>query len=79
VNPTNAALFTGVIVVGGNWAQGKGLQLQHLAAAVFYGIMLTGLSAINEQLASQFATIVLISAGFIYIVPIAKGLGVVKK
>ena len=78
MSPISTGLATGVVVIGGNWAQGKGLGLDKLAAALFYTVMLVGLSAVNENFASQVALLVLVAAMIAYTIPIVKGLGLAK-
>lgn len=63
---TAAMFWTGVAVVGGKWTQNKGLDLKAGVAVIFLTMMLMGLSSVNEDLASAFATLILIGAVLFY-------------
>jgi hypothetical protein len=61
-------MWTAAAVVGGRWAGAKGnaSNLQVGVALLFLTLFLTGLSAVNGDLASALATLILISALLLY-------------
>jgi len=66
---------TGIIVLAGRWANDKPIDVKTAIGIGVYALGIAGLAATNEKLASQFATLVLISAGFLYVIPLASKLG----
>lgn len=78
MNVTNAAVLTGVIVVAGHWAQDKQLNVR---IAIGTGGLAIGLAIMNDSapdLASKFATLIVIAAVFLYGPAIVKKAGLVK-
>lgn len=68
---------TGIIVLGGRWSTGKAIDVRAAIGIGVYALAIAGIAAANPKLASQFASLVLISAGFIYAVPVATKLGII--
>jgi len=66
---------TGIIVLAGRWANDKPIDVSAAIGIGVYALGIAALSATNEKLATQFATLVLVGAGFIYIIPLADKLG----
>jgi hypothetical protein len=75
MSPTNSAVLTAGVTITGRWAQGKGPTFKLAIGAFVYAIMLSLVWDANEQLASQLALLVLISAAFLYVPAIVKKLG----
>ena len=77
---TAAMFWTGVAVVGGKWAQDKALDLKAGVGVIFLTLLLMGLSNVNADLASAFATLILIGAVLFYAgKPIADRVGGLTK
>lgn len=70
--------LTAVIVVAGKWVTGEKLEAKFAIGVAAASIFLSILAQSNPQLGSQFATLILVTAALIYIVPIAKKLGYTK-
>jgi hypothetical protein len=78
MDTTTSAVTSGLIVVAGRWAQGKGLDAKVLLGAGFMAIGLTVLASINEPLARGFSVLVLVSVLLTYGIPIFKKAGLAK-
>ena len=75
MSPTNSAVLTAGLTITGRWAQGKGPTFKLAIGAFVYTIILSLIWDANQELASQMALLVLISAAFLYVPPIVKKLG----
>jgi hypothetical protein len=75
MSPMNSAVLTAGITITGRWAQGKGPTFKLGIGAFVYAIILSLLWDANQELASQMALLVLISAAFLYVPAIVKKLG----
>jgi hypothetical protein len=66
MDPLNSAVLTGAVVTGGKWAKGDKLSIDTVVGA---GALAIGLSLMNSsapELASKFATLILVVALFMY-------------
>jgi len=70
---------TGIVVVAGRWAQGKPLDIKIGIGLGVYALALAAITAGNPKLASQFSTLVLVSALFLFAIPVSDKLGLLKK
>lgn len=78
MNTTNAVAMTALLTVAGRWSAGKPLDIR---VAVGVGGMALGLSALsssNEQFASKMATLILVTALFMYGPWIADKAGLIR-
>lgn len=74
MSATNLLLLSAVITVGGVWAQKKEFKGTVVIGTAFAIIFVAVISALNEDLGSMFAWLVLLAVGYQYIPPILKGL-----
>lgn len=79
MDTSTSALLTGVIVVAGQWASGKGVTARVVVGACFLAIILTVLSEANEKLAKQFGILILVTATLTYGVSVTDKMGLTKK
>jgi hypothetical protein len=75
MSPTNSAVLTAGITIVGRWSQDKGPTFKLAIGAFVYAIILALIWDANEELASQMALLVLITAAFLYLPSIVKKLG----
>lgn len=75
MDTTTSMIATGVVVTAGRWSQNKQLDMTIFVGMGVTAIFLAVMAAENEELASKFALLILITALLIYMVPIAKKLG----
>lgn len=73
-----AVVGTGVVVALGHWANDKKIPIRVFVGIGVYAIGLAMLGASNAEFASQFAALVLVAAFMLYMIPIAKALGMTK-
>ena len=78
MNTTNAVVLTAFLVVGGRWSEGKPLDIKVAIGTGALALFLSALNTANEDLASKFAVLVLVSAVFLYGPAIAKKAGLIK-
>jgi hypothetical protein len=78
MDATNATVLTGVIVVLGEWADGSGIKMRTVVGGTVLAIGLSVLEEANAELASKFATLVVISAAFMYAPGIMYKAGMIK-
>ncbi len=76
---TNAVLLTGVLVTGGQWAEGKPLTPRVVIASGVLALFLATLSEANPGLGSRFALLILVAAFLRYAVPIFSKLNLGKE
>lgn len=78
MNTTATALLIGTVVVVGKWSEEKPPDYVRLAiGSTVLAVSLSVMSSSNEQLAKQFATLILVGALFRYAIPISKKSGLV--
>lgn len=77
MNTTGVVVATGVIVIGGRWANGDPVDVKIGVGFGVYALMLSLLTEANPKLAGQFSILVLVMASFRYAVPVAQKLGLV--
>jgi hypothetical protein len=79
MDTTTAVVAAGVIVTVGQWSKKDGhISIKLVVGMMVLAIMLSGLSAVNEKLAQQFATLILVGVVFTYAIPITQKLGFSK-
>lgn len=78
MDTTNAVLMTGVLVVGGRWAQDKPLDIRIAVGTAGLALFLAVINASQPDLASKFAVLILVSAAFLYGPAIFKKTGLTK-
>lgn len=78
MNATSAAVLTGLIVVAGNWSQGKPMTMRIAIGIVAMTLFLTILNESVPEVANKLAVLVVVSAVFLYGMPIAKKAGLIK-
>lgn len=75
MDTTTAVVATGVVVFAGQWAKkDEGPSIKIVVGGMVLAVILSAMSQGNDKLASQFATLVLVSALLMYVVPITKAL-----
>lgn len=79
MQPWGVAAVTGGIVVVGKWSKNENVDIKYAGAAIWYVLVIAGLDALNEELATGFAALVLLTVVYKYAIPVAQGLGLVKK
>ena len=72
-------MTTGVIVAAGRWAGGQPLDIKFAIGFGFYAISMSVLSSANDELAGQFALLVLLLAAFRYLPPLLSKLQITSK
>lgn len=70
-----STLLAGLIIVIGRIVQGKGMEARVIIGIVMCALMLSLLGQADAGLGSAFAALVLISAVFVYGLPIIQKLG----
>lgn len=78
MDTSTSTLLTGLVVTGGQVADGKGVSLHVIVAVLFVAIVLSLMGEANAKLAQQFAALILVAALFTYGPAILKGLGLSK-
>lgn len=79
MDTTTAVFATGIVVFTGQWAKkDEGPSIKLVVGGMVLALILAGMSQANEKLASQFATLILVGALLMYVIPIAKKLGYSK-
>lgn len=66
MNPTTAAVATGVVVITGRWAKKEKFDVKIVLAVTFLALMLALLSEGNPKLGGQFGTLILVGAVLFY-------------
>jgi hypothetical protein len=79
MDATTAGVTTMAVVTVGRWSQGKGLEAKVVIGAGFYAVFLSVIENSQPKFAGQVAALVLVTALLIYMVPIAKSLGLIQK
>lgn len=74
-----ALIGTGLIVTVGKWADGKQLDVKTFVGVGVFAISLAMIGSSRPQIANQFAVLVLVGAFLLYMIPISKMLGILKK
>lgn len=62
MDTTTSTLLTGLVVVGGNVAKGKGVSVQIVIAVLFLAMMFSIMGDSNPPLAQHFALLILVVA-----------------
>lgn len=75
MDTTTSAVLSGVVVVGGQWSEGKGINAHSLLGAGFLAIGLSVLASINDELSRGFALLVLVGVLLRYGLSITKAMG----
>ena len=70
-----AVVATGLVVALGHWTQNKPLDVKVFVGVGVYAVSLALIQQGSPELASQFALLVLLTALFFYVVPIARKMG----
>jgi hypothetical protein len=78
MNTTNAVVLTGVLVVGGKWAQGTNLNIRIAIGIWALSLFLAVMNESEPELASKFAILVVLGALFLYGPAIVKKIGLTK-
>jgi hypothetical protein len=73
-----ALIGTALVVTVGKWADKKTLDAKTFVGVGVFAISLALIGASHPELSSQFATLVLVGAFLMYMIPIAKMLGFYK-
>lgn len=68
---TNAVVLTGVIVTAGKWAQDEPLSMRIVVGGTALAVSLAAMNEGAPELASKFATLVVVIAAFMYLPAIA--------
>ena len=68
-------IFTGVVVVAGRWSSGQTIDFKVGVGFGAYALLISGLAAWNEKLATGFAALTLLSAFFVYLPALVQKLG----
>lgn len=79
MDTTTSALLTGLIVTGGQVANGKGISIKVVIAVLFLAMILSLMSNANDTLARKFGILILVGATFAYAPAIVDKLGLGKK
>lgn len=79
MNTTTVAVGTGAIVVAGQWANNKPLNIKVAIGVGAYAVCLAILSAADAQMANTLAFMVFFAACAVYVAPSAAGPGLVSK
>ncbi len=79
MNVVNAAVFTAGIVTAGEWADGRKLSPRFLIGGTFLAVALAGISEISEEVASAFASLILLVVCFRYVPALAFKFGLIDK
>lgn len=79
MNPTSAAVGTGLIVTAGRWSEGQGIELRVVVGTTIVAVALSLLGEANAKFAGQFGLLLFIVALMRYGVPIADGVGLLKR
>lgn len=77
MDTTTEMLLAGSIIVIGRWTQNKGINARTIIGIVGSAVFLSLIGQADDQLAKAFGGIVLISAVFMYGVPILQKVGLV--
>ena len=72
---TTVATATVVLVIAGQWTKGTLVPVKVVIGGTVYILILSFMNDAVPALAKNFAILVLITAAFIYAVPIFQGLG----
>jgi hypothetical protein len=79
MDTTSSTVAAVVIVTVGQWAQKDGtISIKLVVGMMVLVLMMSMLGSANEKLAKQFSALILVSAVFIYAIPITKKLGFTK-
>lgn len=75
LNPVTTAVISGALVVGGKWARGQSPNIDNAVGVAGIAIGLAVLDQMNEQLASAFAALILITLAMVHFPAISKSVG----
>lgn len=78
MDTSTSALLTSVLVVSGQWANGKGITTRVVLGGIFLAIVLSVMSNANEKLAKQFGLLILVGAVITYVPTILTKTGIGK-
>jgi hypothetical protein len=75
MNPVAAGVITGVLVVGGKWADGKAPNMQNAIGVAGIAVGLAVIDQASEQMATAFAWLIVLSVFIVYFPKIVRGTG----
>jgi hypothetical protein len=78
VDTTTEMLLAGTVIIIGRMTQNKGINAQTIIGIIGSAVFLSLVGQADEQLAKAFGGIVLISAVFVYGVPILQKVGLIR-
>lgn len=79
MDTTTSVVATAVVVSVGEWSKpDRKFSIRNVVGFMMLAIFLAALEAGNEKFARQFAALILVSALFVYAIPISKKLGFTK-
>lgn len=65
-SPVNAAVLTGLTVTAGQWASGEPLSLRTIIGGSFLAVALAAMNEVSPDLATKFATLIVVVVLFRY-------------
>lgn len=74
MNVTSIILLAGILVVAGQWAQGKNLDIKIGIGVAFVAIALSAMAQANQELAVQFAWLIFVGAFVFNGIPLFKAI-----
>lgn len=78
--PTTVTVVGTVAIVAlGRWSQDKPITMKFAVGTGIYAVIIAMVTSGNQKFGEQLALLVLVSAFFMYIQSIARGLGLAKR
>jgi len=75
MNPINVAIAAGALVILGKWARDKPPNIDNAVGIAGIAIGLSVIEQMNEELASAFGVLILVSLAVVHLPTIAKAAG----
>jgi len=75
---TSLGVGTMAIVIAGQWSKGNLVPIKVIVGSTVYILLLSFVDEANPKLARMFAILVLITALFLYIIPVFQGVGLLE-
>lgn len=78
MDTTTSTLLAGTLVIVGRWAQGKPINVRIIIGLIGSAIFLSLIAEADDKLARNFGAMVLLTALFVYGVPVLQKTGLIK-